>query len=242
MLFRNPFRFGKPMPWKPAGDTQPIWSIEKGVNVLSLSGFTVDIIEHAETYSQLFFADSTIDSEDGKRKLKGTWKQILHTFGACFENTLPLAKPFLAAAAVSISFGLNQMINPFEQQELLQSFVAYLAIVFCDEQATLTTYIPGELLEESRNANGRAFGKPVWDFQYPDSSIFVTKNKFVGCAISTTQQGDEVFVALGSTYPMILRPNGVDGLTRYLIRGFAYVDGVMYGECAESSCKTFQIQ
>lgn len=155
---------------------------------------------------------------------------------------LPLAKPFLAAVAVSLSFGLNHKINPYEQMELLQSFVAYLAMVFRDEPAILKTYIPSKLLEESKTADGRAFGKPVWDFQYPDSSIFVTRNKYVGCAISTTQQGDEVFVALGSTYPMILRPDNADGLKRYLIRGFAYVNGVMNGECAKSSCETFLIQ
>jgi hypothetical protein len=43
MLFRNPSRFGKPMPWKPAGDTEPVWSIEKSANVLSSSRFIVDV-------------------------------------------------------------------------------------------------------------------------------------------------------------------------------------------------------
>lgn len=28
MIFRNPFRFGKPMSWKPTGDTKPTWSID----------------------------------------------------------------------------------------------------------------------------------------------------------------------------------------------------------------------
>jgi hypothetical protein len=68
-------------------------------------------------------------------------------------------------------------------------------------------FIPCDLLKESPSADGRAFGKPVWDFQYPGSSVFITKNRLVGCAIATTRPGDEMFVALGSTYPMISRPS-----------------------------------
>ncbi|CAN9260775.1 unnamed protein product [Alternaria alternata] len=189
MLFRNPFRFGKPMPWKPAGDTKPAWSIDKDTNVLSLSGFSLDVITHAESYNQLNFANTIIDS--------GLWTRNLHTFAASFDGTLPLTRSFLTAAAVSLSFGLSHKINPFEQLELLHNFVAYLAIVLADDRAILTTFIPGDLLEESNSADGRAFGKPVWDFQYPESSIFITRNRLVGCAIATTQPGDEVFVALG---------------------------------------------
>ncbi|KAG9191302.1 hypothetical protein G6011_09390 [Alternaria panax] len=62
VLFRNPFRFGKPMPWKPAADTKPTWNIDKETNVLSLSGFSLDVITHAESYDQLSFANSTIGS------------------------------------------------------------------------------------------------------------------------------------------------------------------------------------
>ncbi|KAH8714833.1 heterokaryon incompatibility protein-domain-containing protein [Phaeosphaeriaceae sp. PMI808] len=234
MLFRNPFRFGKPMLWKPAGDTEPTWSIDKSANVLSLSGFVVDVIKHAESYNQLDFANGTIESEEGKAKLKNMWIQILHTFGASLGNVLPLAKSFLTAVAVSISFGLNRKINPSEKLELLQNFVAYLAIVLVDDQATLTTYISSELLEESKSADGPLL--------YPESSIFITKGEFVGCAIATIQPGDEVFIALGSTYPMVLRPNSISERKKYVIRGFAYVDGVMDGELAGSSSTTFQIQ
>lgn len=242
MLFRNPFRFGKPMPWKPAGDTEPIWSIDKSANVLSLSGFTVDVIKYAEPYNQLGFSNSTIDSEEGKARLKNIWTQILHTFGASLENVLPLTKPFLTAVAVSLSFGLSHKVNSLEELGMLYNFVAYLAIVLADDQATLTTYIPSDLLEESKCADGHVFGKPVWDFQYPESSIFVTKSRFVGCAIATTQPGDEVFVPLGSTYPMILRPKDTGESRKYVIRGFAYVDGVMDGERAGSNSMTFQIR
>jgi hypothetical protein len=195
--------------------------------VLSLSGFSVDVIKHAEPYNQLVFANSTIDSEEGKAKLKDLWIQILRTFST--EHVLPFAKPFLTAVAVSLSFGLN-------------NFVAYLAIVLADVPALLVTYISSDLLKDSRSANGRAFGKPVWDFQYPDASIFVTRSNLVGCAIATTQPGDEVFVSLGSTYPMILRPKDTGDSRMYVIRGFAYVDGVMDGECAGYDTMTFQIQ
>jgi hypothetical protein len=239
MLFRNPFRFGKPMPWKPAGDTEPIWSIDKPTNVLSLSGFTVGVIKHAESYNQVAFANSTIDSEEGRSKLKDSWRHILHSFSTSFGDELPIEQSALAAAAISISFGLNHQISPSEQLELLHNFVAYLAIIFEDDQATLTQYISDELRQDSKSADGRAFGKPVWDFVYPESSIFITENKFIGCAVATTQPGDEVFVALGGTYPMVLRPHES---SRYVIRGFAYVCGVMDGELAGSESRVAQIQ
>jgi hypothetical protein len=144
---------------------------------------------------------------------------------------------------VSLSFGLNHKINPHEQLELLHNFVAYPAIVMVDDQALLSRYIPSDLPAESENADGRAFGKPVWDFQYPESSVFVTKNRFVRCAIAETQPGDRVFVALGSTYPIILRPkdNGRHQ-KRYAIWWFAYVDGVMSGEYEDTESVTYQIE
>lgn len=58
MLFRNPFRFGKLMPWKPTGVTRPAWSINKDTNVLSLSGFSLVGITHDGSYNQLNFANS----------------------------------------------------------------------------------------------------------------------------------------------------------------------------------------
>jgi hypothetical protein len=73
---------------------------------------------------------------------------------------------------------------------------------------------------------------------YPESSI-ITENKFIGCAVATTQPGDIVFVALGCTYPMVLRP---DETGKYVIRGFAYVCGVMDGELADSEGRIVQIQ
>lgn len=45
MLFRNPFRFGNALPWKPAGDTSPRWNIDKAANTLTMSGFTAGTIK-----------------------------------------------------------------------------------------------------------------------------------------------------------------------------------------------------
>jgi hypothetical protein len=70
MLFRNLFRFDESMPWKPACDTKPTWSINKDTNVLSLSSFSLDVITHAESYNQLNFANTTINSAEGMAKHK----------------------------------------------------------------------------------------------------------------------------------------------------------------------------
>ena len=156
------------MPWEPADDTKPAWSIDKGTNVLSLSGFSLDVITHLESYNHLNFANTTIDSVEGqKKKLKVIWTRNLHTFAAGLGGTLPLTRSFLMAAAVSLSFGLSHKINPFEQLELLHNFVAYLAIVLADDRAILITFILGSLLEESNSVDGCVFGKPVWDFLVP---------------------------------------------------------------------------
>ena len=106
---------------------------------------------------------------------------------------------------------------------------------------TLTTYIPSDLLEESNTADEHAFGKPVCDFQYPESSTFVTKHRLVGCAIATAQPDDVVFVSMGSTYPMIQKPSDAGGQAQYVIRGLAYVDAVMNGERTGMNSMTFYI-
>ncbi|KAI3583908.1 hypothetical protein IWW34DRAFT_785092 [Fusarium oxysporum f. sp. albedinis] len=38
MLFRNPFRFGKALPWSPSLDLKPTWSINAESKVLALRG------------------------------------------------------------------------------------------------------------------------------------------------------------------------------------------------------------
>jgi len=67
MLFRNAFRFGKALPWKPAGETKPISSIEKTMNVLSLTGFVVDSIKYAESYTESVFFNVTLKFEEGRK-------------------------------------------------------------------------------------------------------------------------------------------------------------------------------
>jgi len=228
MLFFNRFRFGKPMPWKPTGDTKSTWSISTDTNVLSLSGFSLDVITHAESYDQLNFAISIIDSVEGKTRLKDLWTRNLHTFAATLDGTLPLTRSFLTAAAVSLSFGMSHKINAFEQFELLYNFVGYLDIVLAGDRAILTTPKPGDLLEESNSATGVL---PV--SQYGTFST-ITKGRLVGCAVEITQPGEKVFVTWGSTYPIILRPSETGGKAQHVIRGFAYVDCVMDGELANT--------
>jgi hypothetical protein len=235
MLFRNPFRFGRAVPWKPAGETKPIWSIDKKLDVLSLSGYAVDPIKFAESYNESFFSNDTIDSDEGRDTLKQAWQRILKTVENSQSQT-PFSTRTLTAAAISFSFGLNHKIDPAEERHLLHNFIAYLKIALDEE--TYNKYIPPDLSEESKHGDGHAFGKPVWDFKYPESSFFITESKLIGCAISTTRPGDIVCVALGSTYPFVLRPND----DHFAIRGYAYVYGIMQGERQDSERQVFKIR
>ena len=89
MLFRNPFRFGKALPWKPAGETKPIWNTDKKLNVLSLSGFVVDPIKYVESYNESFFGNAMTKSDEGRNVLKQVWQRILKTVGnSQSQNTL----------------------------------------------------------------------------------------------------------------------------------------------------------
>jgi Heterokaryon incompatibility protein (HET) len=234
MLFRNPFRFGKAVPWKPAGETKPIWIIDKKLNVLSLSGFIVDPIEFVESYNESFFGNMT-KSDEGRNVLKEAWQRILKTVEISQSQT-PLSTNILTAAATSFSFGLDEKTDPADERRLLHNFVAYLKIVLDEE--TYNKYIPPDVSEESEHADGHAFGKPVWDFEYPESSFFITEGGFIGCSISTTRPGDMVCVALGSTYPYILRPDG----DHFFIRGYSYVHGIMHGEQRNSERQVFKIR
>ena len=223
MLFRNPFRFGKALPWKPAGETKAVWRIADDHSILTLSGFPVDTIRSSETYNENYFSDSLLKTEERRRHLQLTWKQTLSILTSDTSSLL-LSTDVLTAIATAFSYGLDAEANPADEQQLLRTFVAYLRIVLDEE--TFEQHIPSSVEEKSQAANGHAFGKPVWDFKYPDSGFFVTVTGLIGCAISPPMPGDIVFVALGSTYPMILRPadNG------YLLKGYCFVRGVMHGE------------
>ena len=234
MLFRNPFRFGKPLPWRPAGDTSPIWSIDKKLSILSLSGFVVGPIKFVETYNESYFGNAMTESDEGRETLKQVWQRILETMRRSHLH-VPFSADELTAAATSFSFGLNEKSNPSNEDLLLQRFVAYLRIALDEE--TYNTYVPADVSEDSKNADGRLFGKPVWDFNYPESSFFVTEDKFIGCSISLTRPGDVIYVARGSTYPLVLRPDGEE----FRIRGFAYVHGLMHAEKKDSKVQILKI-
>jgi hypothetical protein len=235
MLFRNPFRFGKALPWKPAGETKPIWNIDKKLNTLSLSGFVVDPIKYVESYDESIFGNATIKSDEGRNLLKQSWQRILKTVENS-QSQIPFSTGALTAAATSFSFGLDENSNPADERHLLHNFVAYLKLALDEE--TYNKYIPPDVSEKSKHADGHAFGKPVWDFKYPESSFFITEGRLTGCSISTTRPGDMVCVALGSTYPFILRPDG----DHFLIRGYAYVHGIMHGERRNSERQVLRIR
>ena len=234
MLFRNPFRFGKELPWKPAPESsQPIWSINKTQNVLSLSGFVIDHIRSAEPYNQSIFGNALTKSQEARATLKGVWHRILTNMSD--GSHTPLNPKVLAAAAASFSFGLDENSFPASEEYLMFNFVAYLKIVLDEE--TFDQLIPSQLAANSETADGHAFGTPVWDFKYPESSFFIARNGLVGCCISTTAPGDVVCVVPACTYPLVLRSDG----GHFRVRGYAYVHGVMLGECHDLQEQVFKI-
>jgi len=105
-------------------------------------------------------------------------------------------------------------------------------------QDTLQAYIAPEALDSSMDRDALAFGKPVWDFKYPESSFFITRSGLIGCSISVARAGDVVCAPLGSTYPLVLRPEG----DYFTIRGCAYVPGAMRGEMRSSQEVVFRIR
>jgi hypothetical protein len=234
MLFRNPFRFGKTLPWKPAGGRKPNWSIDKTLNVLSLSGLVVDPVEFAEPYNEAYFCDSMIESDKGRNELKQVWQRVLSTLKMARPET-PFSAKVLTAVAASFSFGLDEKGNPADERSLVRNFVAYLTIAL--DKEVIQTYIASDMMEESKEGDGPAFGKPVWDFTYPESSFFVTKGGLIGCSVSVASPGDIVCAALGSKYPFVLRPEG----DWFAIRGYAYVHGIMRGERRHSQETVFKI-
>ena len=103
------------------------------------------------------------------------------------------------------------------------NFAAYLKIVL---EETFPDYITQATVETSSNPDGYAFGKPVWDFEYPESSVFITDNRLVGCCISVVGPEGIVFVPLGCTYPLVLRPDG----GHFLAMDYTYTHGLMHGD------------
>jgi Heterokaryon incompatibility protein (HET) len=235
MLFRNPFRFGKPVPWKPAGESRPVWSIDKDANVLSLTGFVLDSIEFVEPYYETFFGSTMIASDEGKLELKQAWHRILGTMTKSLSH-IPFSNSILAATATSFSFGLDKMCDPTDERCLFHNFVAYLKNVLDEE--TYNKYISLDTSEECKDGNGDAFGKPVWDFEYPVASFFITKRKMIGCSVTSTTPGDLVYVPLGCVYPLVLRPDS----DQFRIRGFCFVHDIMQGEKQDSPGRVVEIR
>ena len=155
--------------------------------------------------------------------LKQVWQRILKTIEES-QLHIPFSANLLTAAAKSFSFELDENTEVAHEGYLLDDFVAYLKIVL--DEKTYDKYILADLSEQSRHADRHIFDKPVWDFPYPESSFFITSNELMGCTISSVRRGDLVCVALGSTYPLILRPDG----NEFLIRGYSYIHGLMHGE------------
>lgn len=234
MLFRNPFRLTSGVPWRPTGETTPIWSVDKELSILSLSGITLGTIEYTESYNEKVFGAVMVLSMEGRKELNQIWSETLKTFENKFP--VPLGADVLTAAAVSLSFGLDEKKTIADDHQLMLNFVAYLKIAL--EEGTFSKYISTELSEESESADGHAFGKPVWDFEYPESSLFITESGLIGCAISSTKPGDIVFAALGSAYPHVLRPDD----DHYRIRGYSYVHRIMNGEKKDSEVQVLNLR
>ncbi|KAL8990512.1 MAG: hypothetical protein Q9169_008103 [Polycauliona sp. 2 TL-2023] len=187
MLFRNPFRFGRALPWKPAGETTPIWNIDKESNVLTLTGYSVGSVKLFDSYNEGFFSNAIIESHEGNRGLGQAWQRILKTLAES-ESQTPISNITLTAAATSFSFGLDENSGPADDGYLVHNFVAYLKIVL--DENNFNRYVPLELSEQSQHADGKLFGKPAWDFKYPESSFFITETGFIGCSVASVEQGD----------------------------------------------------
>ncbi len=142
MLFRNPFRFAKALPWKPSGNSQPIWEIDKSSKVLSLTGYAHDVVEYVEPYYESQFGNAMLDDEEGRAKLREVWRRLLSLVeGSGVE--VPFSRVTAQAMAVAFSYGLNQNSDPADEHLLLLNFLAYLRLVLDPEDYSRN--IPTEL-------------------------------------------------------------------------------------------------
>lgn len=126
MVFRNPFRFGRALPWRPAGETKPIWNIDKELNVVSLTGNIIDVIRFVEPYSENFLGNMMIiESGTGREILRQVWQRILTTMEKGQSQT-PFDTGMFTALVTSFSFGLDENTDPADERYLLHNFFAYL--------------------------------------------------------------------------------------------------------------------
>ncbi len=225
MHFRTPFRLGKHLPWRPAGDSKPIWKIDKQGNILTLGGFIADEVTTAETYKESCFGNYMLDSEEGRQQLREIWGRILRAVETPESGgAAPFTEDTMKAIAVAFSYGLNENSVPADQEVLYRNFLAYLR-VFMDTQE-INRYMSSELQATAETGDGRLFGKPAWNFDYLPATFFTTKRGFIGCSISVLEKGDAVFCPRGSTFPLVIRPDG----DFYRMRGYSWVYGLMQGE------------
>lgn len=84
MLFRNAFRLTSGVPWRPTGDTTPIFSIDKERSSPNLSGLVLGAIEYAESCNETIFGTAGITSPKGKIYLNRVWSKILTKFETKF--------------------------------------------------------------------------------------------------------------------------------------------------------------
>ena len=235
MLFWNLFQFGKALPWKPAGETKPIWNIDKTLNVLSLSGFVVDHIKFVEFYSKSFFSNTMTKSDEGRNALKQVWQRILKAVKNN-QSRIFFGISVLTAAATSFSFGLNKKANPADEHHLFHNFIAYL-----------------KNCAWWRNIQQVHTARYVWGVQTRRWTMYsvnpseisnilklASSSQKVGWLDALYLQADQETWSvshLEATYSFILWLDG----DHFLIRGFAYVHGIMHGEQHNSEEQVFKI-
>lgn len=234
MLFRNPFRFGNEVPWTPAGDTRASWRLDRDKFVLHLKGLFLGSVKLVEPYNEQYFGNTILSSEEGRNKMNHEWQRLLETIGIVHRQ-LPFNAKLLTVIAVSLSYGLNEKTEEGDPETLLQNFVSYLKLILKEE--LYNKYVPPELSQMAESRDGRLFGKPVWDFSYPQSYVFITEDGLIGSCVSSVATGDTLFAPLGCTYPSVLRLEG----DYYTIRGFAFAYGVMKGERAHESIHEIEL-
>ncbi|KAJ4151618.1 hypothetical protein LMH87_012308 [Akanthomyces muscarius] len=225
MLLRNPVRFGSPMPWRPAGDFEAHWAVDRENFNLSLKGSFLGGVRSASTYRETVFRGGPPASGELDLDLASTWQKILCLVAESQDNGFPLSEDTLTACATSLCYGQDEACKPAEEAKLARNFVAYLKSVLGVEDSA--KYTGSSFSGPDEQGDGTVFGKPVWDFEYPESSFFVMHDRSMGCCIAPVAPGDGVFVPLGCTYPLVLRPDGERG---FRVRGYCFVHGAMHGE------------
>ena len=170
-----------------------VWKIDKKANILHLTGVVADVLKLVEPYNESYFCNSKLESEDGRLSLNESWVRIFRIVQTN-EPQVPVARATLTALATSLSFGLDELADPADETQLLLNFVAYLNIAL--EAETLNRYVPADVAKEAAKGHGKAFGKPVWDFDYPESTLFITAGGLLGCTTAINKPGDIVLIPL----------------------------------------------